>query len=98
MADVHIVFARRAAGNAVFNRNLRAALQARGLRFTKNIKGADAMLDTSGQGLQNGGFAGEMTFIGRDGRVLQREKVVRPARSRTMVFRPLAQKVRFKNR
>jgi hypothetical protein len=95
MAQVQRVFARRTQGNAFFNRSLRAALRTRGLQFTSNPKRADAWLDTSGFSSKDGGFVGEMTFIGRGGKVLRREKVTRPANSRTMAYRSLAQKVRF---
>ncbi len=98
MAQVQTVFARRRAGNAFFNRNLRAALQKRGLRFTLDKKRADAFLDTSGQGLKGGGFAGQMSFIGRGGRILGRERVVRPAGSRAMAYQSLARKARFGGR
>ena len=98
MAQVQTVFARRAAGNAFFNRSLRSALQERGLRFTQSIQNADALLDTSGRWLKSGGFVGEMTFIGRGGKILQREKVVRPANSNVMTYRSLSQKMRFKAR
>lgn len=93
MSGVQTVFARRSVGNAFFNRNLRAGLRARGLRFTSDKKRADAHLDTSGQALPRGGFRGRMTFIGRGGKVLRSETVVRPADSRVMAYRSLAQKV-----
>lgn len=94
MSEVKVVYARRAQGNAFFNRNLRVALEARGLRFTRDKRKADAFLDTSGQALRDGGFVGEMTFIGRNAKVLRREKVVRPVNSRTMAYQTLAQKMR----
>ncbi len=96
MAQVQTVFARRAAGNAFFNRSLRSALQARGFRFVANKKRADAFLDSAGRSLPSGGFAGEMSFIGRGGRVLRREKVVRAANSSAMAYLALAAKVRAK--
>lgn len=90
MAQVQTVFSRRATGNAFFNRNLRAALQKRGLRFTGDKSRADAFLDTAGQSLPNGGFRGEMSFIGRGGHVLRRENVTRPPGSSAMAYRSLA--------
>lgn len=93
MSQVRTVFDRKAGGNAFFNRNLRASLRSRGLRFTKDKKRADAWLETSGQGLPDGGFAGQMTFVGRGGRVLSREKIVRAAGSRVMAYGSLARKM-----
>ncbi len=93
MAKVRTVFARRATGNAWFNARLRAKLQARGLQFVPTARGADAILDTSGQYVPNG-FRGQMTFIGRGGRVLLREQVLRQPRSTTMAYQLLARKYR----
>lgn len=93
MRQVRTVFHRRATGNAVFTARLRAELKQNGLRFVSSARGADAILDSTGQ-YTGRGFAAKMTFFDRRGRVIWSQSVFRPDNSRVMAYQRLADQLR----
>lgn len=97
MRQVRTVFHRRARGNAYFTARLRAELAAQGLRFVRDPRAADAVLDSSGLYTARG-FSGQMTFFDRRGRKIWSQSFVRPDNSRVMVYQRLADRVRAARR
>ena len=91
---VQTLYDHSARGDAYFNAQLRRELRQMGLRFVTNRKGADAILDTSGSGTKDGGFRATMTLRDRAGRIIWRESVTRPTKSRVMAFERMGDKLR----
>ena len=94
VAKIHTVYDHSARGDAYFNRQLRAEMRQMGLRFVRDRKGADVILDSSGSGTKDGGFRATMTLRDRAGRLVWRESVTRPTGSRVMAFERLGDKLR----
>ncbi len=94
VAKIQTIYDHSVRGDAYFNTQLRAEMRQMGLRFVKDRKRADVILDSSGNGTKDGGFRATMTLRDRAGRLVWRESVARPSGSRVMAFERLGDKLR----
>lgn len=92
--DVRTVFDAGGRGDRYFNSRLRSQMRGMGLRFVRSRGQADAILRSSGQGTEAGGFRGAASLSAPSGQTIWSAKVERAPRSRAMAFDSLAQKLR----
>lgn len=95
---VRTVFDAGGRGDDYFNSRLRAEMRGMGLRFVHSRAGADAVLQSNGQGTPEGGFEGFAVLTAPSGREIWSAKVTRAPRSRVMAFDSLADKLRAARR
>jgi len=96
--DVRTVFDAGGRGNAFFNSQLRTQMRDMGIRFVDSRSKADAILKSSGQSTELGGFVGSASLSTPRGKMLWSAKVERTPGSRAMAFDSLAQKLRAARR
>lgn len=96
--EVRTVFDAGGRGDRYFNSQLRAQMRDMGLRFVSTRRGADAILRSSGQGTDAGGFRGSAFLKAPSGQTIWSARIERVPRSRAMAFDSLAAKLRAARR
>jgi len=94
LRDVKTVYDAGGRGDRYFNANLRRSMRAMGFRFVPSLKGADAILRSSGNGTNANGFRGYASLRALNGQKLWGAQVNRAAKSNAMAFDSLAAKLR----
>lgn len=92
--DVRTVYDAGGRGDRYFNASLRRSMRAMGFRFVPSLKGADAILRSSGNGTNQSGFRGQASLRSLNGRKLWSAQVKRAPKSNAMAFASLAAKLR----
>lgn len=91
--DVKTVYDAGGRGDRYFNVNLRRSMRAIGFRFVPSLKGADAILRSSGNGTNHSGFRGQASLRALNGQKLWSAGVNRAPKSNAMAFASLAAKL-----
>ncbi len=96
--EVRTVYDAGSQGDSYFNSHFRSQMRGMGIRFVKSRKNADAILRSSGDGTDAGGFSGSASLITPGGKTLWQANVMRAPRSQSMAFDSLAAKLRAARR
>lgn len=92
--DVKTVYDAGGRGDRYFNANFRSQMRAMGFRFVPSLKGADAILRSSGNGTNHSGFRGYASLRALNGQKLWSARVNRAPKSNAMAFDSLAARLR----